>query len=157
MLSRVPVCTVCLVVVFCFVAAAQAFEGQVVAVADGDTITVVHTGQDERIRLYGIDCPEKRQDFGLRAKRFTHDMVYGRVVDVETVARDRYGRTVGIVMLDGRCLNAALVQSGYAWLYTRYCDLPLCQQWQDLEVSARLTNTGLWAVANPVPPWEYRR
>ncbi len=77
--------------------------GRVVGVSDGDTITVLHNGKGERIRLHGIDCPEKRQAFGNRAKQFTSTLVFGKTVTVQVVDRDRYGRTVGVVLLpDGR-------------------------------------------------------
>ncbi len=63
-----------------------------VGVADGDTITVMHNGKGERIRLHGIDCPEKRQAFGNRAKQFTSKLVFGKTITVQLVDRDRYGR-----------------------------------------------------------------
>ncbi len=91
----------------------QEFSGRVVGVADGDTITVLHNGKGERIRLNGIDCPEKRQAFGNRAKQFTSNLVFAKTVTVQAVDRDRYGRTVGVVLLpDGRSLNHELVRAG---------------------------------------------
>ncbi len=86
------------------------FTGKVVGVSDGDTITVMHNGKGERIRLHGIDCPEKRQAFGKQAKQFTSTLVFGTTVTVQILDRDRYGRTVGVVLLpDGRSLNHELV------------------------------------------------
>jgi micrococcal nuclease len=67
-------------------------------VTDGDTITVMHQGKGEKIRLYGIDCPEKRQAFGQKEKQYTSDMVYGKVVEVEAVEIDRDGRTVELLL-----------------------------------------------------------
>ncbi len=97
------------------------FTGRVVGVSDGDTITVLHNGKGERIRLHGIDCPEKRQAFGKRAKQLTSNLVFGKTVTVQFVDRDRYGRTVGVVLLpDGRSLNHELVRAGLAWMYRRY-------------------------------------
>ena len=91
------------------------FTGRVVGVSDGDTITVLHQGKPERIRLHGIDCPEKRQAFGNRAKQFTSTLVFSKTVTVQAVDRDRYGRTVGEVLLpDGRSLNRELVRAGFA-------------------------------------------
>ncbi|MBN2106413.1 MAG: thermonuclease family protein [Deltaproteobacteria bacterium] len=87
---------------------AHACQGKVVGVADGDTITVMHNGRGEKIRLYGVDTPEKKQDFGQRAKQFTSDMACGKIVDVEPIAIDRYGRTVGIVRIGGKRLNEEL-------------------------------------------------
>ena len=91
-----------------------------VGVADGDTITVLHDGRGEKVRLYGVDCPEKNQDFGQRAKEFASQNVFGKVVEVEPIDTDRYGRTVGLVYLDNKySLNEALINSGYAWVYKK--------------------------------------
>ncbi len=97
------------------------FTGRVVGVADGDTITVLHSGKPVRIRLNGIDCPEKRQAFGKRAKQFTSRLTYGKAVTVKDLGQDRYGRTIGDVILpDGRSLNKELVKAGFAWWYRKY-------------------------------------
>jgi endonuclease YncB( thermonuclease family) len=72
-----------------------AWQGKIVGVSDGDTITVMHSGKGEKIRLYGIDCPERRQAFGTKAKQFTSTMAYGKVVEVEPMDTDLYGRTFG--------------------------------------------------------------
>src|SRR3989454_12472946 len=86
------------------------FSGRVVGVTDGDTIKVLHNGKAEKIRLHGIDCPEKAQPFGTKAKQFTSAMVFGKMVRVLTHGRDRYGRTVADVILpDGGNMNQALV------------------------------------------------
>ncbi len=130
------------------------FTYKVVGVSDGDTITVLHDGKAERIRLHGIDCPEKRQAFGNRAKQFTSTLVFGTTVTVQVMDRDRYGRTVGVVLLpDGRSLNHELVRAGLAWMYRRYTN---DQGLSDLEEEARVARRGLWADANPVPPWAWR-
>src|SRR5438094_4600286 len=97
------------------------FSGRVVGVTDGDTIKVMHNGRAEKIRLYGIDCPEKRQAFGTKAKQFTSGQAFGKDVTVQVKDTDRYGRTVGIVILpDGRSLNEELVYQGLAWWYRKY-------------------------------------
>ena len=82
------------------------FTGKVVGVSDGDTISVMHNGKAERIRLSGIDCPEKGQAFGQRAKQFTSALVFGKEVTVAVQDSDKYGRTIGEVkLLDGRVLT----------------------------------------------------
>ncbi len=130
------------------------FTYKVVGVSDGDTITVLHNGKGERIRLHGIDCPEKRQAFGNRAKQFTSNLVFAKTVTVQAVDRDRYGRTVAEVLLpDGRSLNRELVRAGLAWMYRRYSN---DQSLSDLEEEARVARRGLWVDANPIPPWEWR-
>ena len=131
------------------------FSGRVVGVSDGDTIKVMHNGKAEKIRLHGIDCPEKAQPFGTKAKQFTSAMVFGKAVTVQVIDMDRYGRTVADVILpDGRVLNRELIAAGLAWWYKRYS--------QDkslglLEAEARAARRGLWADPHPVPPWEFRR
>ncbi len=117
---------------------------------------MLHNGKGERIRLHGIDCPEKRQPFGNRAKQFASALVFGKTVTVNVLDVDRYGRTVGEVILpDGQVLNHELVRAGLAWWYRRYApdDDTLAQ----LEADARAAKRGLWADAEPVPPWEWRR
>jgi endonuclease YncB( thermonuclease family) len=79
----------------------------------------LHNNRGEKVRLYGIDTPEKRQDFGNKAKQFTSDMVFGKYVEVEPVTKDRYGRTVGLVYINGQCLNEELIRAGFAWVYIK--------------------------------------
>lgn len=115
-------------------------------------------GKDEvKIRVYGVDCPESRQPFGQRAKQFTSAMVYGKHVKVIAKNADKYGRTVAMISVDGQCLSQSLVENGYAWVYTRYCAEPERGQWEVLETAAREEGRGLWAMADALPPWEWRR
>lgn len=135
---------------------AHAFTGEVVGVMDGDTIEVLHNGKAERIRLQGIDCPEKAQAFGQRAKQATSELVFSRRVTVESHGVDKYKRTLGTVMLsDGTNVNRELVAQGWCWWYQKYApeDLVLAA----LEVTAKLAHKGLWHDPNPVPPWEWRK
>jgi len=100
--------------------AADDFTGKVVAVHDGDTITVLKERTPIKIRLFGIDCPETGQDFGSRAKLATSELAFEKVVTVHPRRNDRYGRTVADVFLpDGRSLNHELVRRGLAWWYKR--------------------------------------
>jgi micrococcal nuclease len=136
---------------------ALAWTGKCVGVTDGDTITVMHNGVGEKIRLYGIDTPEKRQDFGSKAKWFLSDLVFKKVVEVQPQDTDRYGRTVGIVFVSGLNVNREIVKAGYAWVYQRYCTRAFCNEWQDLESTARRNGIGLWSHPDPIPPWQFRR
>ena len=130
------------------------FSGKVVTISDGDTIQVMHDGKAEKIRLADIDCPEKGQAFGTKAKQFTSMLVGGQIVSVEVRTTDRYGRTVGEVFLpDGRSLNRELVKEGYAWWYQRYSDDASIGT---LEAEARSAKRGLWSDPHAIPPWEYR-
>ena len=105
---------------------AWTWSGKVVGVADGDTITVLGARKQVRIRLYGIDTPEKGQAFGKKAKRFTSKMVFGKVVELEVMDTDRYERTVALVAVNNRILNEALLKAGYAWVYYQYCHEMVC-------------------------------
>jgi len=134
-----------------------AFKGIVILIADGDTITVVHNGKPKKIRLYGIDTPESKQAFGNQTKNFTYAMVYRKSVNVEPVTTDRYGRTVGIVHVNEKCLNSELISKGFAWVYDRYCKKDMCDKWKKLEEVAKQSKAGLWSKDNPVEPWMYRR
>jgi micrococcal nuclease len=134
---------------------AEEFTGKVVGVADGDTITVIRHGRGEKVRLYGIDCPEKGQAFGNRAKQFTSQMVFGKDVLVKTHGCGKYNRILGDIFLpDGGHLNQELVRNGYAWCFKKYVkDVTLAR----LEEEARTAKVGLWADPHAVPPWEFRR
>ena len=136
-----------------FVLAAD-FTGRVVGISDGDTISVMHGTRAEKVRLNGIDCPEKRQAFGQRAKQFTSKLAFKKDVTVKTFGRDKYGRTLGDVILpDGRMLNQELVRAGLAWWYEKYSKDP---RLRDLQGEARLAKRGLWVYPDPIPPWEWR-
>ena len=111
-----------------------------------------------RIRLFGIDCPERGQDFGARAKQLTSDLSFGKIVDVTEVDIDRYKRVVAIITFpDGKILNEALVAASMAWVYQRYCNREECSRWLELEEEARKQKIGIWSMPNPMPPWEFRR
>lgn len=138
--------------------AAETFEGKVVGISDGDTVTVLTDDKRQvRVRLYGIDCPEKKQAYGDRAKELTEAVVFGKTVRVEAVGRDRYGRTLGIVYgPGGPALNRELLMNGLAWVYEGYCTRPECVWWRNDEAAARSARRGLWSDVKPLPPWQYR-
>jgi endonuclease YncB( thermonuclease family) len=128
--------------------------GRVVKIADGDTLTMLVDNRQEKIRLSDIDTPERKQPYGTRAKQALADLTFGKTIRVETTKRDRYGRVIGQVTVDGLDVNAELVRLGYAWVYRRYSnDAELLR----LEELARTGKLGLWADRNPIPPWEWRR
>ncbi len=131
------------------------FQAKVIHVTDGDTITVLNdTNEQIKIRLNGIDCPEKAQAYGNKAKQFTKDLVGGQIVTIKAYDTDRYGRTIGDVILDdGRNLSQELVSAGYAWWYFKYSD---DEQLGILEVQAKIAKVGLWKDKNPIPPWIFR-
>ena len=132
------------------------FTGPVVSVLDGDTIEVLHDHHTERIRLSGIDCPEKGQAYGKRAKQAASELVFGKEVTLQTHGHDKYKRTLADVILpDGTNLNQELVKQGWCWWYRKYA--PGNTVLEGLEKEAREARKGLWADPQPVPPWEWRK
>ena len=148
---------VCAVLISCStrVMALEVF-GHVVAILDGDTIEVLHNSHPERIRLSGIDCPEKGQANGQKAKQAASALVFGKEVTLQTHGKDKYKRSLANVLLpDGTNVNHALVKEGWCWWYRKYA--PGDTILEGLEKSAREAKKGLWADPHPVPPWEWRK
>ena len=135
-------------------AAEERFMGKVVGVTDGDTISVLRNGRSARVRLEGIDCPEKGQDFSQRAKQFTSELIFGKEVSIEVRDVDRYGRLVARVTAAGQDVSLALVKEGLAWHFTTYSRDPSLAE---AEQGARAAKRGLWGQGSAIPPWEFRR
>ena len=136
-------------------------EGQVVRVADGDTLTVLDDALHTfRIRLLGIDAPERAQFYGKVAKQVLLDRVAHQRVRVLVQTRDRYGRIVGKVMLDNLDLDLEMIREGMAWHDAHY-DRDLfpgdAEAYDRAEQDARNGHVGLWAYPDPVEPWVWRR
>ncbi len=127
----------------------------------GDSITVLDsTNTQYRIRLQGIDAPERKQAFGNASRKHLASLFAGKQVTVKWAKRDRYGRIVGFVIVDGHDVNLAQVKAGMAWFY-RYYQKELSRENRKLytqgEDEARANKKGLWQDKNPMPPWEHRR
>ena len=151
-------------VVYCFILLCilgtpsfiHAWTGKVVGISDGDTIKVLRNREQVKIRLHGIDTPEKGQSFGNKAKKFTARMVAGKMVEVKKTDTDKYGRTVAIITVNGQNLNELIVASGLAWVYRKYCKQSYCNNWLRLEANARKNKLGLWRDLHAMAPWEWR-
>ena len=150
-----------LALLFAFACNAATITGRVVAVADGDTITVLDADKvQHKIRLAGIDAPEKKQAFGNRSKESLSDLTFGKAVNVETNKRDRYDREIGKVLVNGQDVNLVQVERGMAWFYRQYQleqspnDRTLYEAAED---AARAGKRGLWRDVDPTPPWDFRR
>ena len=137
------------------------YEGRVVRVIDGDTVETLDSARTlQRVRLRGIDAPERKQAFGTQAKQRLTDLVGGQAVVVDGDKRDRYGRVVGTVSVAGRDVGLTLVQEGYAWWYRRYAaDQGALDvvRYGAAELAARRDRRGLWQDPAPQAPWDYRR
>lgn len=135
--------------------APQAFSGKVVGVKDGDTVEVLYQGKAIRVRLAHIDCPEKGQPYGSRAKEFASDFCFSQVVRVvQTEKPDRYGRLIAEVFLGSQCLNKELVRAGLAWHFVKYSS---DAGYARLEREARSRRVGLWSEPRAVAPWDWRK
>ncbi len=134
----------------------EMISGKVIGIQDGDSITLLTENNIQlKVRLEGIDCPEKKQDFGSVAKQFTSDLVFSQNVTLQITGNDRYRRTLGYIFLpDGTNLNEELLKAGLAWHFIKYNKSPRLAQ---LESDARLNRVGLWQLSNPTPPWDFRK
>lgn len=131
------------------------FNGKVIKITDGDTIVVLTDDNEQiKIRLEGIDCPESSQDFGTRAKQATSDLCFGKQVKIIKSGEDRYGRTLGYVMVGDVNVNKELLRLGMAWHFKKYNKDP---ELAKLEQEARTKKVGLWSQPKPVAPWDFRR
>ena len=132
----------------------SALVGRVVKVADGDTITVLDSAKTQhKIRLQGIDAPEKGQAYGDAAGRYLSGLVAGQEVRVAWTKRDKYNRILGTVYVKGEEVNLAMLRAGYAWHYKKFDSTPAYAQ---AESVARTAKRGLWAGLNPIPPEQFR-
>jgi len=140
---------------------ARDFEGRVVGIQDGDTVTVLDAAkQQHRIRIAGIDAPEKAQAFGAAAKENLARLAFGKQADVRCSKRDRYGREVCNVYVGARDVGLEQVRSGHAWWFREYAREQAPEDrkvYETAESEARGARRGLWHDASPVPPWDWRR
>jgi endonuclease YncB( thermonuclease family) len=159
-MKKVTLAVFMLLAVFVCDALAATLEGRVVGVSDGDTVTVLTAENRQfKIRLSGIDAPEKKQPFGTFAKETLSRQLFGHAVVVEWTKTDRYGRIVGKVEVDGVDANLEQVREGSAWVYTQYLgELPIAdrKRYVEAERLAKAEHRGLWRDRNPEPPWQWR-
>lgn len=136
-------------------------SGRVIALADGDTITVLDEARTQRkVRLAGIDAPERGQAFAQVSREHLADLIAGKFVTVSYYKCDRHGRLVGSVLLNGRDVGLAQIEAGMAWHFKRYAGEQSAaerQAYARAEERARSNGVGLWVDQNPVPPWEWRK
>lgn len=150
------------------VAAAEQFDAKVIGVADGDTLTVLsvdgQTKTPRRVRLRGIDAPEKAQAFGAVAREQLSQLAFGRVGRLDCRVLDQYGRSVCLVRVDGVDVGMRMIELGLAWHYKRYAATQPREEaasYAIAESSARAAKSGLWrdlgTKLEPIPPWQWRK
>jgi endonuclease YncB( thermonuclease family) len=137
-----------------FSSTAQQFHAKVVKIVDGDTYDVVDSMQKlSRVRMNGIDAPEKKQAFGQRSKDILGRWCFNKTVLVKVYSKDRNGRFIADSYINGKSLSLIMVEEGMAWHFKKYSkDTVLA----NAELKARAAKKGLWADGNAVPPWQYR-
>jgi endonuclease YncB( thermonuclease family) len=151
-----------LFIVLCLATCVHAVElrGKVVGVSDGDTVTVLDAERHQhKVRLAGIDAPEKAQAFGQASKTSLSDQIFGREVLVTWDKRDRYGRIIGKISVDYRDVCLGQVRRGMAWHYKQYARDQSPDDrgaYAEAEFAARAARVGLWQDVSPVAPWEWR-
>ena len=140
---------------------AGVIAGILVRIADGDTVVVLDANKVQyKIRLVGIDAPEKKQAYGQKSKENLSDLVAGKYVVVEYDKLDRYKRVLGKILLSGKDINLEQVSAGLAWHYKKYQSNQTKADrlsYSDAEVNARSNKRGLWNDPNPIAPWEFRK
>jgi endonuclease YncB( thermonuclease family) len=142
-------------------AQAEILRGRVVKIADVDTLTVLdESKRQHKVRLVGIDAPERKQPFGTVSRQNLADLVFGKTVAVEWHKQDRYQRVLGKVLLNGEDINLKQIKAGLAWHYKRYDkDQQLADKrlYAEAQKAASLKGIGLWSAPAPVAPWDFRR
>lgn len=145
-----------LFIVFPLEAYSDSISGEVVSIADGDTLTILDSSKTQhKIRLAAIDAPEKAQPFGQKSKQALSDICFSKQASIKVVDTDRYGRTVGEITCSGTNANELMVRSGFAWVYRKYAKG--YGHLYALEEKAKTSKLGLWSDPSPVPPWEWRK
>ncbi|MEP6608102.1 MAG: thermonuclease family protein [Burkholderiaceae bacterium] len=161
MLGRAFAWVTFIATVSCPPASGAELDGTIVRVADGDTVTLLDAGKTQhRIRLDGIDAPERTQPYGQRARQSLVALAHGRAARAECPKVDRYGREVCRVVVDGVDVGLEQIRRGFAWHYLKYAHEQRADDrssYARAETQARAAHSGLWSFSDPTPPWEYRR
>jgi endonuclease YncB( thermonuclease family) len=142
-------------------ASAETITGKVVRILDGDTLVILDAANAQhKIRMIGIDAPEKKQAFGAYSKENLSGLVFGKTVIVESAKRDLYQRELGKILSDGKDVNLLQIESGLAWFYVQYeHDQTIADRklYADAEAKAKIDKIGLWSGYQPVAPWVFRK
>lgn len=140
---------------FPFLLSAHTLRGKIIRVSDGDTVVLLDsTNTQYRIRLDGIDCPEKGQPFGRKATDFVKELTTGKEIIVKWEKKDRYKRILGVVYADGVNVNKELLKNGLAWHYKHFNQ---DKELAELEQQARDKKLNIWSEKNPIEPYQWRK
>ena len=140
---------------------AEKIDALVIKVADGDTITIIdEQKKTHKVRLQGIDAPEKKQAYGEKSKQNLAFLIYNRTVHVEYSKYDKYGRIIGKVSLKGQDICLEQITKGMAWHYKKYHNEQSTidrELYSSTEITARSSKIGLWNDVHPTTPWDFRK
>ena len=141
--------------------ASTLIPGNVIAISDGDTITLLTPEKQQlKIRLVGIDSPEKKQAYGTKARDHLAAYVFRQEVEVDIRKKDQYGRSLAVIYFGGKDINQLMIRDGYAWFYKHYAKEQPKEEalrYAESEREARTQGKGLWADPHPIPPWDFRK
>lgn len=132
----------------------KVLHGQVIDVLDGDTVKLRSDWHIYKIRLAGIDAPEKQQAYGVQSKIYLERLIADKDVSIKVLSCDQYGRYVGKIYLNGKDINGEMIRSGYAWHYYHFDSNPV---YAGFMLDAQRSNRGLWQEVHPTPPWIFRK
>ena len=132
----------------------KVLHGQVIDVLDGDTVKLRSDWHIYKIRLAGIDAPEKQQAYGVQSKIYLEHLIADKDVSIKVLYCDQYGRYVGKIYLNGKDINGEMIRSGYAWHYNHFDSNPV---YAGFMLDAQRSNRGLWQEVYPTPPWIFRK
>lgn len=132
----------------------KVLHGQVIDVLDGDTVKLRSDWHIYKIRLAGIDAPEKQQAYGVQSKIYLEHLIADKDVSIKVLSCDQYGRYVGKIYLNGKDINGEMIRSGYAWHYYHFDSNPVYARFM---LDAQRSNRGLWQEVHPTPPWIFRK
>jgi micrococcal nuclease len=132
----------------------SSFNAKVVAIIDGDTYDVVHNNTKFRVRMNGIDAPERSMPYYSVAKQYLSNAIFGKLVNVQVLKLDRNKRLIAHTFLNGIDISASMLQAGMAWHFAKYYP---SRTYAQLRQKAKLGRLGLWAQPNAIAPWDYRK
>jgi micrococcal nuclease len=133
------------------------FNAKVIRIIDGDTLEIQRERRVQRVRIWGIDTPERDQPYASQAQQFTRSLLVGRETVIQPMDFDVYGRLVALITVDEKNISEELVGSGLAWVHIYFCNEPICTAWQSLQQRAKSRRIGLWSDPHPIAPWQWKK
>ncbi len=132
------------------------FTASVSKIIDGDTIEIKELGERKTIRLWGIDTPEWDQPYSKEAKKYLGKALLNEKIHIKPLYYDKFGRLIAVIHHKKVNINQLLVERGFAWVHSSYCNKRICKFWKKLEKKAQKEKRGLWSQPQPVEPWKWK-